>query len=545
MGIILGVLGVLFILLRIFGVDIPLHQDEYKWPIIVNPALTEEGGIPHPPVGEFIYRQAGFLLGYDNFRFVPFFFGFLNLFLLFYLVRNIFNTRTALWSVGLFTVSFYSVLASLMVDTDGAVMPFFALLSFILYFKWRNNPKIFFWAPLLISLVLGFLIKSSFIIAIATLVLDFAVENDVFKDRKRVLKYTGLILIGLLGLVALLFAVKFVFPYFRLEWTINYWRKFVNFHDRGWLQILIQFSKSIIYTSPLLIAPIFFANKEVFRRGRIFFIFILLGLIFYIGIFDFSQGALDRYLQLMIIPLCVIAGAVFAKYISFDKKGEVIWPIIISGLILSLQFFPHFVPSLYPKTEWISRAISLKWNFLFPFLGGSGPTPFYVSFLFIAMVWVVSCVVVIVAIMKKETRRGAILGIFILGLAYNGVFVEEYVFGRINGNSSVLIKDAAAFIIKNPDIKKVTVYNDNGGYEIQQTGKYRKRLYVDPKFDIAEKIKTLNLYKEHYLVIDIPHLDPSTVYAQYFATCEVVYKKESGKISSIVYDCKNAPDIKL
>ena len=261
-------------------------------------------------------------------------------------------------------------------------------------------------------------------------------------------------------------------------------------------------------------------------------------------VFDFSIGALDRYLQFLIVPLCVIAGAIFAKYINFPRKLGIIWPILISILLISVQFFNHFVPSLYPKTEWINRALSLKWNFLFPFLGGSGPTPFYVSFLFIALMWVICVLVSLLALRKIELRRGVLLGILILGFSYNMVFAEEYLFGKINGNSGDLIKGAVAFIIKNPDIKKVTVYNDNGGNEVVRSGKYRKRLYVDPKFDIVEKIKNLNLYKEHYMVIDIPHLDETSVYAKYFDTCEVVYKKVSRKISSTIYDCKNAPDIK-
>ena len=69
----------LFLVLRLPGVHLPYHQDEYKWPIIVNPALTAPGGIPHPPVGEFIYKTAGEMIGYDNFRFVPLFFSFIIL----------------------------------------------------------------------------------------------------------------------------------------------------------------------------------------------------------------------------------------------------------------------------------------------------------------------------------------------------------------------------------------------------------------------------------------------------------------------------------
>src|SRR3989344_1385402 len=156
-------LFILFLVIRSPGLRLPYHQDEYKWPIIVNPALTEPGGIPHPPVGEFIYREFGRIAGYDNFRYVPFAFSILNFFLLFYLVKNIFNTKTAFWSVFLFSISFYSLLASLMVDTDGAIMPFFFLVMTIAYYKVKKmeirNPHLksfaeirnWFWLILLIA----------------------------------------------------------------------------------------------------------------------------------------------------------------------------------------------------------------------------------------------------------------------------------------------------------------------------------------------------------------------------------------------------------
>ncbi|MEK7117437.1 MAG: hypothetical protein AAB861_01545, partial [Patescibacteria group bacterium] len=94
-----------FVFLRIPGLDNLYHQDEYKWPSIV---LSDNGYIPHPPMGEAIYSNLGKIVGYDNFRVIPFVFSILNFFLLFYLVKIIFDSRTALWSVFLFSVSFYS-----------------------------------------------------------------------------------------------------------------------------------------------------------------------------------------------------------------------------------------------------------------------------------------------------------------------------------------------------------------------------------------------------------------------------------------------------
>lgn len=91
----------------------------------------------------------------------------------------------------------------------------------------------------------------------------------------------------------------------------------------------------------------------------------------------------------------------------------------------------------------------------------------------------------------------------------------------------------------------VTVYNDNGGYEIQNIGKYRKRLYTDPAFGAEVKMATLNQYKEHYLEVNVPRIDPTSFYRRYFDSCKIAYQDVDRSISATVYDCNLAPDIKI
>ena len=89
-------LAILFVLIRLPATDFPLHQDEYKWPQVVNPAVPGENFVPHPPLGEFIYRIGGRLVGFDvHFRYIPLFFGALNLLLLYYMVRSMLGKREA------------------------------------------------------------------------------------------------------------------------------------------------------------------------------------------------------------------------------------------------------------------------------------------------------------------------------------------------------------------------------------------------------------------------------------------------------------------
>ncbi len=295
----------------------------------------------------------------------------------------------------------------------------------------------------------------------------------------------------------------------------------------------------------MILVP-FLAKKEWFYKVKSFIFFLIFSFIFYIVLFDFSLGALDRYLQLLILPLTVLSAIVISKVIEkYDRKTkEFLFLGTAVGLLsVLLQSLPHYVPPLHPKAEWISRIVHLKWNFLYPFSGGSGPLGFYVSFLFIAFVWIVTLCMVLFALYKPQYKKLILIFIIPIGIMYNGVFVEEYLFGFWNGYAPGLLLSAVEYIKNNPDIHMVTTYNDNGGNEIQQIGKYRKRLYTDPKFDINEKVKTLNQYKEHYFVLNVPRIDPTSVYQKYFDTCKIIYNKSDKKMSAIIYDCRNAPDI--
>jgi hypothetical protein len=130
-----------------------------------------------------------------------------------------------------------------------------------------------------------------------------------------------------------------------------------------------------------------------------------------------------------------------------------------------------------------------------------------------------------------------------LSFAYTVTFTGEYLFGSINGSAPELVRISAEYIAENSDVAKVVVYNDNGGDEIQRLGKYEKRLYTSPMFDTNVKIKTINAFSGHYLVIDAPPIDPASVYAKYLAACEPIFSQKSGYMSATVYDCRIAPDI--
>ncbi len=547
--VVVGILVLAFLALRLPGVSSPLHQDEYKWPQIANPATALGTDIPHPPLSEFIYRVAGEIVGFDvHFRFVPLFFGVMNLLLLYYFLRQRFDKKTATVGSVIFVLSYFSILASLMVDTDGAIMPFFFLIALISYDKiWQSfgKRKMVWVAVLALSCIMGFFVKVSFALAICALLADFLWQKKNFLTKKDMARYAGFIFGGVVLLWLLLFVSQYFFSFFNLKTSFEYWMHFANIH-RNWLQTGIQVFKALLYSSPFLVLVPFLLDKHLVKKVRPFLFYILFGIIFYTILFDFSLGALDRYMQFIIIPLCVLSAVVLVSCFRSREKRDTEYLLLgtfVALVFLFLATLPHSVPSLYPKTAWIGRILSFKWNFLYPFSGGSGPLGFYISFLFMGLSWIFSLVLVVVAIWKPHLRRMALLLLIPLGLVYNGLFAEEYLFGGLYGSAPKLLSGAVGFIKNDPDIKYVTVYNDNGGYEIQQIGKYRKRLYTDPAFDINEKIATLNQYKEIYLEINIPRIDPNSVYRKYLDSCKIIYNQTDHYISAKVYDCSHAPDV--
>jgi len=51
--------------------------------------------------------------------------------------------------------------------------------------------------------------------------------------------------------------------------------------------------------------------------------------------------------------------------------------------------------------------------------------------------------------------------VLMLGILYNGVFIEEYLFGKINGSSQKLVADSVAFIKNDKGIKNVIYFSSH------------------------------------------------------------------------------------
>lgn len=536
----LGLAG--FSIIRFFGLSLPYHQDEWKNAEMVRTGL--EGGLSaHPPLMEAIYQWSGALFGADNLRLMPLVFGILSAVLLYAVVRRRAGVAAALFATALYTVSSYSVLASLMLDMDGTILPTFFLASVYAYDRFRDastRAESLTWlVGVFGALVLGFLTKLSFVLVLGALALDYLFEKRGMFSAS-LLARLGLLGVGsaILGVLLLWLADMFL-PAFDVMQTIAHAQMYVRFEGRGYMQILIQTVKALFYLSPaLLLAPLLL-SKDAVQKNRVFLIYLVLGFVFYFILFDFSTGALDKYLMYTIVPLCAIAGVVFAKILSTISRTDILYGFLLGGvssvLLVATNFLPHTVLPLYPKTAWLTAVAAGHWNILMPFTGGNGPLGFYMSFLVIACGFIVSAFLALMAMFFVRFRRSTLIALIIVSISFNALFIEELIWGGINGSAPVALRAGIAYIQEH-NIRSVITHADAGAYELNALGVYAGRFYAVPSYEEGHR----ELFSKHsgrYLVVDMPHLNEGSFYSKYFETCDVEFATSSGVIHAYVYDC--------
>src|SRR3989344_6852273 len=205
-----------FLTPRLLGTSLPYHQDEWKNVSASRSVATAGAFFAHPPLMQMIFVASNFILGDQNMRLLPLFFSVASIVLLYIVVSRRIGERAALWSALLFAFCFYIILGSLSPDVDGAILPFFFLFSVYAYdrlmltekssVKWK-------WLPLLIgSLLIGFLIKLSFILVVGIILIDYIWSHWRKMNRREILTaVVGVFGFGIIYVIAI-FGIKVVYP---------------------------------------------------------------------------------------------------------------------------------------------------------------------------------------------------------------------------------------------------------------------------------------------------------------------------------------------
>lgn len=541
-----GGISLALILIKSWGLGLSLYQDEWKTARVILEGASSAGVyFQHPPLAGLLFRVVGAILPPDLFRLMPLFFTAASYALLYLIMEARAGMRTGFLSILLLGTVAYGTIAALMFDIDGAILPSFMLMAVFLYDRMRmsqGSARGIYAVFLFFGLILGFLIKLSFVLVVGAIFLDYLYERGRRITVREFWRLGGLLglFVTIAGLV--IFFAHTVYPSFDTNGMITHAYSYVHGFHRNWAQVAFEGAKSVLYMGPLAFAWIPFVTREVFGQVRIFFIYLGLGFLFYFVLFDFSAGALDKYLMFAIVPVCAIAAVTLIEHIPRRSEWSVRYSLILVGgslFLFALNFLPQEVLPLYPKSAWAKEVFSLHWNILIPFMGGSGPLGFYVSFLFIVSSFIAGGVLLFLALARPSSQRLVVGALLVLSILYAGVFTEEMLFGRINGSASKVLSTALHYVGNSKDITAVITHNDIGAFELWRMGKYAGRFYAVPQYEDGHR----QLFASHqgqYLVVDVPRWSDDSFYAKFFSSCGALFSSSSGVISARVYVCSKA-----
>ena len=533
----LWLLVLLFIATRFFGLDQLYHQDEYRWVSQVYTAEFGEVDSPHPPVMQSLLSWGGKLVGYDNLRVVPFIFGVLSLILIYAVSLKLTgNKKIAYVASGLYIINIYSLIASLMLDIDGTVMPFLVLLAYYFYLRAFKDGESKFILPLILVMAIGFFTKLSYVLFAGALAVEYLwTLYDKGKFRREI-KKAGLIL----GISGILIAGLYLLygktdPRF-VEYSTNF--KIFDFASRAYFELFLRLLKFFIWLSPLLFLPMVYGlfRKDFFTKYRLWYVYSLFNLLFDLVIFDFARLPVERYFMFIIAPAAIISGQVVYSLFSGLNKKHFFLSVLGFAVLLAFTFLIAYdVVPLNPKEAYVQKVKNLDFNFLIPMTGGSGPIGFYVSAPFVLGSWIVGLFWLLF-----NKKKLAIAFFVVFGVGYNVLLSSENLAGAFYGNVNNITKKSVEYVINNKEVddNSVVTYYDAGVYYLKIADKYLGRFYTAPSRDYSSRLTS---HRGHYMIVDFPAIDKDSLYWKLVSKCELAQKFTDKYVDSYIFDCRSLP----
>lgn len=516
----------------------------------MNPFFGIQGASVHPPFTEIIFHYFGEFFGYLQLRWLILLFAIACFWLVYAIAREQYGRRAALFSLALFAVIPYNVIANIQIDIDGAILPLWILLTLWGFMRLdvtrlRTDADARWWLGVFaVGIIGGLLSKISFILIVPGLWF-YAVRRYGLKINYALIgktlagiAATGVVLAVLLWLLHVLYPA--LSPLRFLEYTTHF--SFFNFADRNYFQVLFLTTKAVLLLSPFL--ALLLAGLKPWRRYEFWWWYIISGLLFYLVLFDFSNRTIDRYMMFLILPLVFIGGDVLARAVKDVKT--IIAPLFVSAAIfaaggaLLVSSFHEILP-LVPKTAYIQHVKDLDPDFVLPFSSGSGPIGFYMSMKFILLFWAIALVSLLAYFYsRKFLPPSAAIGIFLaVASVYSLFFNAELAYGWAYGSPDAVAAQVLRRAVDDPAITKVITYNDTGTYELDRAGKHQGRFYTQPIFENSARGR-LAQNRGYYTVVDFPEINKASVFWAYLQSCETVLHVQDKRVNGYVFNCQTA-----
>ncbi len=481
----------------------------------------------HPPI--YFLLQKLFIVPnvFWTARLVPLIFGIMNIILVYILSIKIFDKKTAIFSSLLMTFSFWPVLASSMVDINGSLIMFEYLLTFIVFINYLKTNKNKF--LILTGMLIGLSSITKYmdtLILIAILGLIHLYEK---KDIKKSIKFgAAIVLIGII--------IYSLFPL--LSYLLGYWPQFISTLENTSLAhkglTLRPFIYLIFWATPML-GGLFLLSLLKFEKKKIYFVIWTAAVfLLYFFIVGASRLPYERYLMTMIPPLCILGGNYLSKF-NFKAKQTAIGVIsllvfYITLLYLNLRtriFMPHSV------SNYIYAIKNLKFNFMYPYVGSSGPS-FWISFNSMILIVGLACIFLLFyMILAKNKKLSSIFFILFISssLSFNVFLIQEHTLSLANPNINKVAYDVIDFYNSNNLNRNVFITD-----YLSSIGIYLKDANVT-KAKVGE-LNKLNFRNSTLIIIDFPTLDKSGEFWKEINKCEKVYtSKDKGMELGWIYKC--------
>lgn len=352
---VLGVFAV-FLILRLGDIFRTLSKDEATWVMGAFNYHSFFDWLIHPPLGIGLISAWYDLVGMVGMRFLPLAFSVIVFVLLWWFLQRNMDEKTTFWSLLLYSVLHYAVIAGQLLDVDGAILASVYLLAIIFFFEGQKDSK-WLWAS---GMVLGL----SLWIRFTAPVLVVPLLLILFLDKKKIQWKEWAKLVVPIGASLILFVIfdqlvvggeylPHILAHNLTNSTLSYGAGLIGVLI-GKAQALYLYQRRLIPAFLVLVGLgcwVAWREKNRFVRslGIISIFFLLFWLI--------PSGGDKLRLFSSVLPVaCMVAGFALREW-NWKKEGAV-----VAGLAaIYLGFFYFGKLTEYETLETVVRLTGVKW----------------------------------------------------------------------------------------------------------------------------------------------------------------------------------------
>ncbi len=433
-----------------------------------HPYFSSLGFFPaiphHPPLSMSLFFISNlFFDGAFAFRIIPIIFGTLSIILIYLVAELQYGKKAGIIAAILGAFGFYHILASVQLDQHGSIHFFFFLISIYSILRWeKEKGKEWFVISAVSAGIAAMNVYSAIFLFAAIGLYMLVMKKDITKSIILMIRFylISLIIYSIFPILSLIFNKDILMRTFLVA---------------GLFQPTINFRYPVfvlIWLGPLLLGLTLLSLKNFSKKDVIFWLWILVGALPLI--FTDLNTSIDRYLMLT-IPAFIILSAKFLSEVEVKKKQHIIgitsFLVFYSFLMFlnlnNVDYAPHILEN------YISNALSLKWNFFFPITGPSGPS-FGLVFSSIAFSLIFSFVfwlLTLISLLRNTGIYKAFLSIFLgIAFAFNIVLAQELLLSIAHPNYSEVNYELIDYCKSHDFPEKIYTNNRALFYYLNKTG---------------------------------------------------------------------------